>query len=234
LPLAGFAQINEQQLHQTNEQLWQAWQGVIASFPTRLAALPLALTLNKTHLTGQIDLLYVNEKDNLCHLVLLPGLLKKQKDIKAYKLLEPWLIHCLAHALNHSMITRVIAADAQISFHPLEANQARLWLQNYVALYQQAWHQPLKVACKSGLAFVQSLQQQQSHPKHAELSPERQQDIALKAARSEFEGGFGRTGEWNQSLELQRCFEDFDELQPEFISLAQQLYGEMLARIEGE
>lgn len=231
LPLAGFAQLHQQTLQQTSDRLWQAWQAVSADYPTRLAALPLNLSLLQCSVTGQLDLLSRNEHHDLQALYLVAGTLNSKAGIKAYKLIEAWLTHCLANALTHAITTRMIASDAQVVFHPIDAAQARLWLQDTVELYQQAWQQPLKVACKSGMAYVSSLQQQQTNPKTAELCAEEQQANALKVARGEFDGGFGRTGEWEQSLELQRCFQSFDDLQPEFGELAQRLYGAMLERI---
>lgn len=231
LPLAGFALLHQQALQQASDRLWQTWQAVSADYPTRLAALPLTLPLVQCKVTGQLDLLYRNDQHDLQALYLVAGTLNSKAGIKAYKLIEAWLTHCLANALNHAITTCIIASDAQVVFHPIDAAQARLWLQDTVELYQQAWQQPLKVACKSGLAYVSSLQQQQANPKTADLSVEEQQVNVLKVARNEFDGGFGRTGEWEQSLELQRCFQSFDDLQPEFCDLAQRLYGVMLERI---
>ncbi len=231
LPLAGFAQLHQQTLRQTSDRLRQAWQAVSADYATRLAALPLNLSLLQCSVTGQLDLLYRNEQHDLQALYLVAGTLNSKAGIKAYKLIEAWLTHCLANALTHSITTRMIASDAQVVFHPIDSAQARLWLEDMVELYQQAWQRPLKVACKSGLAYISSLQQQHTNPKTAELCAEDQQANALKVARNEFDGDFGRTGEWEQSLELQRCFQSFDELQPEFCDLAQRLYGVMLERI---
>jgi exodeoxyribonuclease V gamma subunit len=231
LPLAGFAQHHHQQLKQHSEQLWQAWHGLVAQYPHRLAPMPLALTLSGTHLHGQIELGYSNQQAAKIAVYFVPGTLGDNKSLKAYKLIQPWLSHCLAHAVNQSMNSHIIAIDAQVVFQPIEANQARCWLQSYVELYQQAWHQPLKVSCKSGMAYVQNLLQQQANAKYAEMSPEMLQTKALDAARNEFDGGYGRSGEWQQSLELQRCFQSFDALQPDFCDLAQRLYGLMLERI---
>jgi exodeoxyribonuclease V gamma subunit len=131
------------------------------------------------------------------------------------------------------MTSAVIGTDMSLRFLPIAPTQARLCLQAYVELYQQAWQQPLKVACKSGIAYVQSLQQQQAKQGDSDTGLDMQliQEKALAAARSEFEGGFGRSGEWEQSLALQRCFTSFDSLQPEFAELAQRLYGAMLERV---
>lgn len=231
LPLAGFAQVNQQQLQQHSEQLWQRWQTLVSQYPNRLAPLPLALTLSGTHLHGQIDLLYSNQHQQQSAIYFIAGFLGDSKKLKAYKLIAAWLNHCLAHAAHQVMTSHIVAMDTQVSFQPIEANQARLWLQNYMDLYQQAWHQPLKVGCKSGIAYVLMLQQLQANPKNAEMDAEILNTKALDAARNEFDGGFGRAGEREQSLELQRCFQSFDELQPEFCDQAQRLYGVMLERI---
>lgn len=234
LPLAGFAQLHQQQLEQTSEQLWQTWQTVIAPYTQRLAPLPLSLTLANTTLTGQLDLLYANEQNEQCVVQLVPGELQKDKVIKAYKLIDAWLAHCLANALAQPVTSVILATDAMIRFQPLAPTEARLYLQGYVECYQQAWQQPLKVACKSGIAYVQSLQQQQAKQKDETADLAALQSKALAEARKTFEGGFNHAGERAESLELQRCFATFDELQPEFAELAQRLYGVMLERMISE
>lgn len=234
LPLAGFAKFNEQQLEQNTDHLWQAWQEVMLLHPTRLDSLSLMLGLNNTQLSGQVELLYANPEQRQCAVHLMPGSLKKDKVIKAYKLTEAWLTHCLANALRHELTTVIIAADAKVTFQAIDATQARLWLQNYIALYQQAWQQPLKVACKSGIAYVQSLQHQQAKQGDKEGDETAMQAKALSEARKIFDGGYNLSGEREQSLELQRCFASFDDLQPEFAELAPRLYGVMLERMLSE
>jgi exodeoxyribonuclease V gamma subunit len=233
LPLASFAELNATALQQTSEHLWQAWQSLVANYSQRLASLPLSLTLTSTTLSGQLDLLYANEQNEHYAVQLVPGSLKSKSGIKAHKLIDAWLAHCLANASEQSVTSAVIGTDMSLRFLPIAPTQARLCLQAYVELYQQAWQQPLKVACKSGIAYVQSLQQQQAKQVDSDTGLDTQliQEKALAAARSEFEGGFGRSGEWEQSLTLQRCFTSFDALQPEFTTLSQQLYGAMLERV---
>lgn len=233
LPLASFAELNATALQQTSEHLWQAWQSLVVDYNQRLAPLPLSLNLANTTLSGQLDLLYANEQNEHCAVQLVPGSLKSKSGIKAHKLIDAWLAHCLANALEQSVTSAVIGTDMSLRFLPIASTQARLYLQAYVELYQQAWQQPLKVACKSGIAYVQSIQQQQAKQGDSDtgLDTQLMQEKALAAARSEFEGGFGRSGEWGQSLALQRCFTSFDALQPEFTELAQRLYGEFILAI---
>lgn len=231
LPLAGFAQLSEQKLTHISTQLWQAWQGAISATPHRLAPLSLQLNLGKAQLSGHLPYVYGDEQTPTLAITLVAGTLKAKNTIKAHKLIDTWLAHCLANALAYPLTSVVIANDAQVRFHPVEAAQARLWLHNMLECYQQAWQQPLKIACKSGLAYVQSLQQQQAKQSDKATDSAAMQEKALAAARSEFDGGFGRSGEWEQSLALQRCFASFDELLPEFTELAQQLYGVMLERM---
>jgi exodeoxyribonuclease V gamma subunit len=106
----------------------------------------------------------------------------------------------------------------------LSAEDAHRLLADLVAVYRQAWQQPLPLACQTACAWLMA-----THAPSGALKPvDEVNDKAHAAALQAFEGGFNRPGEWHASTCLQRAFPEFENLWPDLPMWAERVYGPML------
>ncbi|MDZ7858044.1 exodeoxyribonuclease V subunit gamma [Sphaerotilus sp.] len=133
----------------------------------------------------------------------------------AYKLVRPWLRMLVAGACGVALEGRIVARDAVLVLTPPRRPVAQGVLDDLLDVWQQGMLQPLPVACRTALAWLQ-------HPD--------QPDKAEDAARSCYEGGHQRSGE-GQDAALARSFPDWDRLREGtgFDTWAERLYEPLRA-----
>ncbi len=114
--------------------------------------------------------------------------LDKKGNARGDKLIDAWLRQLGAAAAGSPVGGHLVARDALVTMAPLEPAEARAVLENLVAHWRANLDQPLPLACKTALAFLQG-----------------------GDAQSTYDGGFELTGEV-ADLCLARLWPDFGAL----------------------
>ncbi len=160
-----------------------------------------------------------------------------------------WVVHVLACASARPLRSVLLGIDGETTLPPLSPAQAMAQLRDWLQAYQQAWQKPLPVALRTGLAYLQALQEAVAHadPHKSGSDPnkskaetiqaldegdESAQEVALRQAQAAFEGSFAQPGEWDRSPYLQRSFESFEAIAPTLPHWAQTLYGGLLGQVQ--
>lgn len=135
-----------------------------------------------------------------------------------------WLGHLSANAAGVPTTSLQSGVDGWVGLKPLPAAQATSWIEDLVAVFLQAWQQPLPLARQTACAWLMTM-----HAPHADdMTAEDRLDKALRAAQQIFEGGFQRQGEQENSPYLQRAFPAFDDLRTDLPNWAERVYGPMM------
>jgi exodeoxyribonuclease V gamma subunit len=141
---------------------------------------------------------------------------------RADTLTSLWLHHIVACASGTPTTSVQIGLNGIVQFDALPQENAHQYLENLVALYAQAWQQPLPVSRKSACKYLSTLNA--PHPSKNDDS-DQIHAAALGAARQAFEGSQQRIGEWTDNASLQRIFKNFASIEAELPNLAHRLYG---------
>ena len=144
---------------------------------------------------------------------------------RADTLTSLWLHHIVACASGTPTTSVQIGLNGVVQFDPLPQENALPYLENMVAVYAQAWQQPLPVSRKSACKYLSTLNA--THP-NKNPSPDPLHAAALSAARQAFEGSRQRIGEWTDNASLQRVFNNFASIEDALPHWAQLLYGAMV------
>ena len=164
-------------------------------------------------------------KDEALQINLRPGkVLSKSGQARLSTLASLWLGHLSANAAGVSTTSLQSGEDGVVGLAPLSAEDAHRLLADLVAVYRQAWQQPLPLACQTACAWLMA-----THAPSGALKPvDEVNDKAHAAALQAFEGDFNRPGEWHASTCLQRAFPEFENLWPDLPMWAERVYGPML------
>ena len=219
LPLAAFGEqvvaTLQRDLHQGLEKRG-AWRD---RYPGDAEPVPVALALDGITLSGSLQGLWAADANGQGPWLQLAQRLgavlrgtKGQLAVKGHVLVPLWVRHLAACALGHELRSVLLGLDGYALLEPLPAAEAQATLQGLCGLYQQAWQRPVPIPCKTGWAFLVASRSTPALDPHHE-------------ARAELEGGFNRSGEWQQSSYLQRVVDSYDALAPELPAWAEALYG---------
>ncbi len=170
---------------------------------------------------GQAQSWFRRPDGSVLHIALRPSKLLDGKHPRLHTLTDVWLAHLCANAAGESTTSVQCGHDALLSLSPVPADTAQQLLMDLAEVYQQAWAQPLPLACKTACAWLSALAN--PNPKHSAEASAKQ---ALAKARSALEGGFAM-GEVQQSPSLHRAFPQFDDLWPAMQDWAKRVYGPM-------
>ena len=236
LALGGFGQLQQQQMRQLKQTIWQRlapWLSedmpAIAKHDWTLQTCGLRLQLS----WGGDQALWCQRPDGTAlQIDLRPAkVLNAASHARLDTLTGLWLGHLTANAAGQSTTSLQSGEDGLVVLQALPAEQAQSWLQDLVAVYLHAWQSPLPLARKTACAWLLSQHQsQQQGQKQAQdpRSPSQVAQAAQAAARKAFEGGYKRLGERQTSPSLQRAFPEFDALWPGLPAWADRVYGPLL------
>ena len=158
---------------------------------------------------------------------------KDQQSPRADVLINLWPNHVLLSAAGWAVRSVAIGLDAVAILPALSPQAAQKLLAQWLAVYAQAWAQPLPTTLKAGLAFVS--EQIRNAQSGKELEAEQIIEMALDKARKEFSDGFSENTDLARSLYVQRSFDNFDPLIEGLPKWAPLLYDDLIhtASIEG-
>ncbi len=133
---------------------------------------------------------------------------------QGHTLIKHWVLHLAAHFAGGPLTTEVISKVGSVTLRALEVDEARRLLTQILTAWQAGLCRPLPLAAKTAFAWL---------GKGGQVGKDN--DAALRVARSAFDGAFKQTGELEQSGYLQRAYPDFDALTEsgEFADLADTL-----------
>ena len=143
-----------------------------------------------------------------------------------HKLTRCWLQHLVVCASAQSITSVVVSLEACATWNSLAPDEARRQLQDLAALYQQAWVQPMPLACQTAGEWLATLNA---------LEPDDPQALAVaeRHARSVFEDHIGTGARWpgehRLSPVLRRHWENFEQLRPHLPVWSARFYGPLLA-----
>jgi len=158
---------------------------------------------------------------------------KDQQSARADVLINLWPNHVLLSAAGWTVRSVAIGLDAVAVLPAMSPQAAQQLLAQWLAVYAQAWAQPLPTTLKAGLAFVS--EQIRNAQSGKEVAADQIIEMALDKARKEFSDGFSENTDLARSLYVQRSFDNFDPLTEGLPNWAPLLYGDLIhaASIQG-
>jgi len=209
LPLGGFAERTQEQLHGVLLPLLQAWQNVQAQHPQAVARVPLRCASEEgvgVLLEDWLDQLRHSAGSAPAWLEWTPSRLlqdAKKGTLHVDKLLQPWVRSLAAAASGVAVQGILVGRDATLQVAALEQDEARATLADVLRIWHQGMQEPLPLALRTGLALVTG-----------------------GDAAAAYEGAFQREGEVAEPC-LARTYPDFDALTDDgrFEWLAQSVCG---------
>lgn len=242
LPLAAFSDPILRTLTQQNDTIYATFLSETQGYHVLEASpIPLTWSLGAQQLQASLPFLFKHEvTGQFLAIEFYPNAAMTQGKLKGCVLINSWLNHLYACALDYPLTSKLIASDGVFAFFPLPKNEAIKQLQTYIELYNQAWHQPLAVGCKTAISYLQALakttndkDKTMDQPMHDDALAEQASFIQLALSRAEgvFSGNFNLQGEWASCPYMQRCFSDFSPFAQALPDLAEPLYGLMLKQV---
>jgi len=235
LPLAGFGQIAMGTLQTQLDELRTHTQGLRTQHPLPWTPPTVEIDLGELgQLSGELDTheWWSDQQGRVLHIEYSPSKMLRNTTAKEalrarmHKLTRCWLQHLVVCASAHATTSVVVGLDACASWTSLAPDQARRQLQNLAALYQQAWAQPMPLACQTAGEWLATLNA---------LEPDDPQAMAVaeRHARSVFEDHIGTGARWpgehRLSPVLRRHWENFEQLRPHLPVWSARFYGPLLA-----
>ena len=215
VPLAGFAQLALDQVCQPLGEQLQRYAGLLQRWDQPLEqALLLQADIPGVQLLSALAGLRGSSHDEaLARISLEPGKLLDKGKARWSKLMALWSSHVLAAANAHPLHSVLIGVDATIELAPLEPEQARQIIGDWLSAWQQSLCRPLPVAPDTAFAYLTA-----------------REDRREEAARGCYEGSDYRGGERDKSAVLQRTYPEFASLwaEGEFADWAGLLYQPLL------
>lgn len=220
------------------ETLTEPLAAMFADYRAALARWPHALPPQRCHfahasgtrIEGRIDLIQAAPGNNgeRCRIALISSNLIKERRYDRPKLLEAWVLHLAAHLGGEPMRSCLIGKNGQVQLAPLDPETARAHFEQLIDHYLQALREPLPLAPKAGMAWLEK--QGGVCAGELEASPAE----ARKAALGQYESSYLYVGEADQCPYLQRTYPDFASLWSEgrFSTLCTTLYGPLVAAID--
>ena len=238
LPLAAFGQRLGRQLQDKIERVRARAPAWHEAYPETLEPQSAQLVLDGVALGGTLHGLRAGP-DGWLQLAQRPGAVLAGKEghqhPRHHVLTALWARHVLGGAMGWTLTSVLLGVDGGLLLPPLSQPQALAQLRHWLDAYREAWTQPLPVAARTALAWLQA-----RHGGEPAEGGEFQDDddggVGLEPARAAFEGGQkGKKrypGEREQSAYLQRSFEGFDEIIPGLSRWAVPLYGALVEQAE--
>ncbi len=143
--------------------------------------------------------------------------------VRAVDILESWIHHLfLCHSSRDRVveITRFVGREESIGFRTIDAEDAKLILDDLAGIYYEGLKIPLPFFPETSLAYCKSISQ----------SPP-DEESALEAARKKWESGYSQTGE-SENEYNRLCFPGYRPGGDEFKKLATTVFGQALEYLE--
>jgi exodeoxyribonuclease V gamma subunit len=226
LAMAGFGEAQQQLFENDRAKLREQLDVLLPKWPKHLSVQSAHWQLGQTRLSAEWangqTMWHTNGPahgagQQWLQVALRPGAVtegKKENQVARIDTLSQLWLHHLAACASGTPTTSVqIGFDAAIELKPIQAEQAQEHLQNLCDAYLEAWTQPLPVAAKTACAFVMGVYGGSKD--------------AMGKAQAAFEGGFGKSGEYDGSPALQRVFTSFEDVEASLNHWATRLYEPM-------
>jgi exodeoxyribonuclease V gamma subunit len=230
----------ERLIDDIGEHAWQAlgcWQGYCQRYPTMHPAQELTHSLRVADQDVVLedwltDLRSVDDSQMPASLIRLNVVAGPLAD-KLHRLLNDWTLHLLACACHVPVSSIVIGSDQAVTLTPMDAGQARVYLEDLLQAWWSGLNAPLPLACRSALAFVAAEQALAISGKGNPLAE------ASKAYQGSSYGNVSGEVSYTNHQALRRAFPDFSALisaqqnnDSAFADWARRLYGPLLTHCE--
>ncbi len=236
LPMGAWGQQAEKTLISNAQRVRERAAGVAHDFPETLGPqtvhVMLAMPWGPVQIEG--DVTGLRKGPQACLLMYLrPGAIARgkqaEKQARLDVLLPLWSTHVLLSSAGWSVTSALVGVDGVAMLPPLDKALATTLLEDWLALYAQAWQNILPMTSLAGLAFSQAM----AKPSAATNGSSADCEKAMEKAEAAFRGGFQKFGDWERSAYVQRSFDNFEDLLVQgeavqnFSSLAERMYGEL-------
>ncbi len=199
LPPGGFGELTRDTLAREGSGLAARWLAACERWPLATEKFEVVQEAYGVRLEDWLTDLRRGDDAPYVRLELATGKLMQKNDIRYDKAINAWVTHVLAHVRGLRMQTRIIGVDATLVLQPLDVDEAQMCLNALFSSLRDGMCQPLPVARKTALAWLQ----------HRD-DPEK----ARKQAQLAYEGsGFGGIGEVQEDAYLARAWPRFEALE---------------------
>lgn len=218
LPPGGFGMLARAELDERVGALAAVWRTFDERHAERLAPVELRLTAGGRPIEDWLNDLR-RDGDGLLRLALIQGGLHDNRAFRYDKLIAPWVVHLLANAQGLHLGTRIVAVDAQPLLRPIDAAQARMFLDELLAALDLGLTRPLPVAVRTAFAWLQA---------------ERAQKSPAEAAAAYYDGTGFSAGECQHDVYLRRAWPRFAALYAGGFEASLSLYRPIMDMLAGE
>ena len=229
LPLSGFGQLQQDQMLNMRAKVLSHLTPWLSEASQDLPQQLYQLQAHGINLTlawgGEAQAWRQRSDGSALQINLRPGKVRnKSGQARLSTLAALWLAHLSANAAGVVTTSLQSGEDGWVGLMPLSARHAQALLSDLVAVYLQAWQQPLPLACKTACAWLMATH----FPSEKLKTDEEVKAKAYGEARQAFEGGYNGQGERDASTCLQRAFPEFESIWPALPEWAERVYGPML------
>ncbi len=206
----AFGSIQQKQLKEPLDKLFDEYETACQQWPNRLPALAIAFNHDVDGQTlevqDSIGDLFENPAGERCRLQIVSSNLLDNNRYRLDKVLPAWVFHVAGHVSGQPLTTVLISKNGTVTLKPLDPEGAKQYLLTLLQAYVTGLRVPTPLAVKTGFAWLSK----QTNVVQGPL--ERCDPEAAKAARQTYESGYNSQGEMAYNPYLQRLFPSFDAL----------------------
>ena len=234
LPMSSYGVNIGEELSTSVQEIINQRSELQSNYPDICAPITISLNLGSTVLEGVLSEVRskVNPKNNEIEYLQVDqrvGAITEKKRIRGHVITKLWVNHLVACASGYKLTSIQIGSDALIVLNALDAEEAKKILTQLMRVYKEAWQRPLPVACKTGLAWLQSeLVNRLAQAKGGGAAVEDPDEVAQEIFDPSSPSKYGPKGDRKDSLYLMRAFEDYEDIKEELPRYSQELYGAMI------
>jgi exodeoxyribonuclease V gamma subunit len=206
----AFGPIQQQQLQEPLDKLFEAYVEACQKWPHRLPALEIAFSHDvdsqTLHVQDSLGDLFENLAGERCRLQIVSSNLLENNRYRLDKVLPAWVFHVAGHVSGQPLTTVLISKNGTVTIKPLEPEDAKQYLHALLQAYVTGFRTPTPLAVKTGFAWLSKQSDSVQGPLE-QCDPK-----AAETARQAYEGTYKSKGEMGHNPYLQRLFPSFEAL----------------------
>ena len=155
MPIGLLGQYLQQALVEELVPIRTAWLDLCAQYPQSAEKVPVEFIHGEIHLEDWLDRMQSNDTETVWLTQIASKITADKGKLRGEKLIDAWVRQLVAAALNHAVTGYLIARDAIVTMHPLDAADAKATLIALLNYWREGCNRPLPTACKTALALLQ-------------------------------------------------------------------------------
>ena len=155
LPIGLLGQYWQNRLVQELVPIRSAWLNLCARYPLPAEKLPVVLAQGEIRLEDWLDGMQSNGTETVWLMQIAGKIASSKGEPRGEKLIDAWMHQLVSAALGHTVTGYLVARDAIVTMHALNAGEAQAILETLLHYWRAGLNRPLPTACKTALALLQ-------------------------------------------------------------------------------